>query len=318
MLRLFIILLAAGLLVSIIWVVCLASGDDPVAFFQARRSKQLSAQELSIERRDGLVVHSLHLKGSGSKSDPDRAVEFKAYYCTPDSAEKLPAFVVLGGLITGRDAIDMIISRPAIDKLGSFIVLDYPWAGPDRFKGLQIIPWVPRIRQALFDGVEAIRLAVDYLEKQGNTDTSRIVLLGVSLGAFYAVDAGGVDPRPAAVLAFMGGGDLGPLISANMRRTKSVPGILSGPMGRLSAQLLQPLEPVELVGRIAPRPYIQVSATNDEMVSTASSQALWDASKEPHSLVWISTPHVRPGLDYIVDQLITIAESELRNYGLLR
>ena len=224
----------------------------------------------------------------------------------------------MGGIRTGRNAISLISRRPKIAEMGVFLTLDYPYEGPKSFKGLQIVPHIPRIRKALFDGVEAARLALDYLESQPGVDPDRLILLGGSVGAFYVVDAGALDPRPAAVVAFMGGGRIGSLIDANLRSGGYVNSrLVSAPLGWLTGLLIRPLEPTRLVGEIEPISYVQVNATEDERIPEWSARVLFDAARDPREMVWIPTIHGLPHRDEVIEQLMTVARKELDELGLL-
>ena len=295
------------------------SWQDPIKFFNNRRSQSAEFQLESTWHENGLILRSLRIEGRRDRHGHGPTVEFDAYYCIPEERNRpLPAFVLIGGLETGREAIQVIARRPAVAELGAFFTLDYPYEGPIYFEGLEILPHIPRIRQALFDGVEAIRLAVDYLETQEGIDQQRIVLLGVSLGAFYVVAAGGVDDRPAAVMSFLGGGDLRTLLEWNLRRTDFFSSrLMSSPAAVLAAWLIRPMEPLRLVGRISPRPYIQVSARGDYMIPEANALALYNAAEEPHSLIWIPATHLMPGMEDIIDKMVAVAGTELGKWGLL-
>ncbi len=292
---------------------------NPVKFFTARRSQIFEARTDTLWIENDLLLRSLTIEGWTNRNRSGRNVKFNAYVCRPAEQEgEVPAFILLGGIRTGRDAIRLISQRPEIAEMGIFITLDYPWDGPKKFRGLEMVPYIPGIRQALFDGVEAVRLAIDYLESQEGVDSNRIILLGGSVGAFYVVDAGAIDHRPAAIVAFMGGGDLGLLFDHNLRHNEYTSSrFISSVAGRFIALLLRPLEPVRLAGEISPIPFIQISATEDERIPEESAQALFDASKEPHKLVWIPAIHVMPYMDDLIEQMMTITRAELIELGLL-
>ena len=294
--------------------------QDPVDFFERRRSERFTVRVDSTWHEGDLLLQSLTIEGYRNRDGSGHAVIFDAYSCQPqDNPGPLPAFVLMAGIRTGRDAITLISRRPEIADMGVFLTLDYPYQGPKSFKGLQILPHVPRIRRALFDGVEAARLSIDYLEQQPGVDRERIILLGGSVGAFYVVDAGAVDPRPAAVVAFMGGGRFALLLDWNLRHGGHVSSrILSAPLAWFTALLIRPLEPTRLVEHIAPIPYIQVNATEDERIPAASAQALFNASQSPRELVWIPAVHVLPHRDEVIEQLMTVALRELDELDLLR
>lgn len=308
--------------VAIAWfglVVVRPAVQDPVKFFEKRRSGAFEVRVDSLWHEGGLILQSLRIEGRRNRDGSGRSVAFNAFSSRPaDRSAPLPAFVLMVGIRTGRDAIRLIASRPEIAGMGMFLTLDYPYEGPKSFKGLQIVPHLPRIRRALFDGVEAARLAIDYLERQPGVDPRRIILLGGSVGAFYVVDAGALDPRPAAVVAFMGGGRLRSLLDWNLRQGGRLNSrALSAPIAWFAALLIRPLEPVRLVGQISPKPYIQVSATRDERIPRANALALYAAARDPRKLVWIPALHVLPNREEVIEQLMVLAREELDALGLL-
>jgi hypothetical protein len=293
--------------------------QDPVAFFEKRRCHDVKTTLCEERREPGIILQSLKFQ-AGKDLSKSSEIEFDAYLCKPEHiTSPQPAFILLGGLVTGREAIQEVARRPEAAQRGVFFTLDYPYHGPATFEGLQILPHLPAIRKAVFDGVEAVRLAVDYLERQPGVDPRRILLLGVSLGSFYSIAAGAVDSRPAAVMAFMAGGDLCSLLSHNLQRGGYVkPALLSAPLAALAAMLIRPLEHLNLVGRISPRPYIQISAENDTQVPLANARELYEAAADPRSLVWIKAPHLKPGMEDVIDQLFTVADQELIKLGVLK
>ncbi|MFO7767668.1 MAG: hypothetical protein R6W82_01745 [bacterium] len=316
-------LLACLLLLWFVWGVLLPAWKDPAAFFTARRSVRWEARIDSTWQEGPLVQQSLRISGFLEEDPPAEhrpPVAFDAYYSRPAGTEDpVVAMVVLGGIRTGRDAIRIIGDRPSVGRVGAFLTMDYPYSGPRSFRGIEMLPWVPRVREALFDGVEAVRLALDFLEAQPEVDPARMVLLGGSLGAFYVVDAGALDSRPAAIVSFMGGGDLTALLESNLRAGGHVPTrLLSVPLAAYLGLLVRPLEPTRLAHRMSPTPYLQVSATDDERIPRENARLLFEAASEPKRIHWMEGEHVLPHRDEIIEEMVRIALDELRRLGLIQ
>ncbi len=292
---------------------------DPVRFFEARRSARFEVTFGEAEARGEALVQPLRVSGFRRSSGETPEVAFDGYWSRPTGSEQPGlAVVVLGGIRTGREVMRLISARPGTARLGVFLTLDYPYNGPRSFRGLEMLPWIPRVREALFDGVEAVRLAVDFLLTRPEVDPERIVLLGGSLGAFYMVDAGALDHRPAAVIAVMGGGRLTSLFEVNLRSGGYVgTPLLSVPVAALLGLLVRPLEPTRLAPLISPVPYVQISATGDERIPESNARALFEAAREPKRLVWMESAHVLPGREEVIEEMIARALVELRTLGLL-
>ncbi len=114
-------------------------------------------------------------------------------------------------------------------------------------------------RQAIID----MKRAVDALVTLDAIDSERIAFAGFSLGAMLGAVFCALDPRPrAAALALAGGG--------------------FGPSGT---------DPVEYIGRVAPRPVLLVNARRDSVVSPAAAEALFEAARQPKQQHWFDTDH---------------------------
>lgn len=310
------------LLLWFLWGVLMPAWKEPIAFFEARRSVRWQVRVDSTWQEGPLVQQAVRISGyltEDPTEDSGPAVAFDAYYSRPAADPgPFPALVLMGGIRTGRDAMRIIAERPAIGRIGAFLTMDYPYGGPRSFRGLEMVPWIPRVREALFDGVEATRLALDFLESREGVDPDRLVLLGGSLGAFYVVDAGALDERPAAIISFMGGGDITSLLESNLRAGGHLgTRLLSVPVAVYLGLLLRPLEPTRLALRMAPTPYLQVSATDDERIPRKNARLLFEAASEPKRIHWMESAHVLPHRDEIVEEMIRIGLEELRRLGLL-
>jgi hypothetical protein len=117
--------------------------------------------------------------------------------------------------------------------------------------------------------------------------------VGVSLGAPFVSIAGALDPRFTRVWVLHGsGGSYAPL-EMNMRRT-----IPFAPLRVVAAAVANViiagprLAPEQWVPRIAPRPFVMVSAEGDERLPRAAVEALYRSAREPKTLIWMPGRHV--------------------------
>src|SRR5207245_2482105 len=91
---------------------------------------------------------------------------------------------------------------------------DYPLpARRGGWDGWRAITMPFKLRPAAFDTVADILLLLDYLDSRPDVAKTRLFLVGSSLGAPAVAIAGGIDARPAAVVALYGGGKIGALVS---------------------------------------------------------------------------------------------------------
>ena len=220
-----------------------------------------------------------------------------------------PVALLLGGIETGRKAL-----RFVPDTRGAIAVaLSYPYTGPLRPKGLDVLGAAPAIRAALRDTAPAIRLAADWILAEEDVDPERLELVGVSLGAPFACIAGALDARFTRVWAVHGGGDGAALIDAGLkRRIGFAPARWIVARAGWIAAGGPPLAPERWVGGIAPRPFVQVAARDDERIPRASTDALFAAAREPKELVWTEGGHVDTDKERVARELVDMVLTRMQ------
>lgn len=230
--------------------------------------------------------------------------------------DPLPVLVVLGGHRTGSSAVELFgeVGKRAV------VALDYPYNGPQRVQGLvEAAQAIPLIRKAFLDTPPAVSLALDWLHDQPWVDTSRIIMVGASLGVPFAATAAARDDRLAGLLLVHGAADNRLWLQQNIAR-------------RVGAKFLQPAVatllhwlaygPVfstkEHVAALAPRPVLIVGAREDERTPSDQTEALFDAAREPKMLRWTEGPHLDPGRSDIIEDVLEIVDEELPFFGMGR
>lgn len=215
-----------------------------------------------------------------------RGISVKGYLKVPaGTGGRYPAFLILGGLRTGRKTLDYIhITRGVV-----LLALDYPYEGKtSRLSVYEFVSSIPNIRRAVVHTVPAAMSAVDYLLKRDDVDPDRIVVLGGSMGAFFVPAVTAIDERIAAAVMLLGAGDIQAILSANL----DVPGWLAGPAGWLGAVLVSPIEPLKYISEISPRPLFMLNSTGDPRIPERCSRLLYDAAREPKTIRWIDAGHI--------------------------
>jgi dienelactone hydrolase len=249
------------------------------------------------QRSDYLTVHS----------DSGLAVSLRVLR---DDTEvgPIPVLMILGGHRTGRDAVDLFgdVSGFAV------VALDYPYAGPERVRGLaQTFSALPPARRAFVDTPPAVALALDWLERQtwahGGT-----VLIGASLGVPFAAKAAARDPRIDGVILVHGAADNEIWLTAQVARRVETPAA-HGPLGTLLYWLAYgpTFDTAANVAQIAPRPVLIIGARDDERTPAGQTEALFAAAGEPKRLRWTDGRHVEPDRTDVIDQMMAIASQEL-------
>jgi hypothetical protein len=268
---------------------------DPVSQFDGRQGTVARVDRDSATVEDGHVVESITVHSSSGMAVPMLVKR-------PLHDGPAPLVVVLGGHATGRDAARLIP-----DTQGRAVVaLSYPYAGPHRMKGLEVVAWAPTIRQALFDTPPAIRLALDWLLVQPWVSAEEVHGVGASLGTPFMVVAAALDERITHVWSVHGAGQSRALLQHNAK--ESMPSVFAPLAGTVADVLVAGpyLTPEQWVARIAPRPFTMINATEDEKLPRETIEALYEAAQEPKQMVWMPGLHVQRGRPEIVRALVTM------------
>lgn len=268
--------------------------DDPVPAFAERRGAVQSVVRDSATVEDGHLVQAVTVHSTSGVSVP-------LLIKRPVDSTPSPLVLILGGHATGRDAARLIP-----DTRGRVVVaLSYPYAGPHRMKGLEVLKWAPDIRQALHDTPPAIQLALDWLLQQPWVNAREVHGVGASLGTPFMTVAAALDTRITHVWSVHGAGQSRALLAHNAK--ESMPAVFAPLAGAMADVIVGGpyLTPERWVSRIAPRPFTMINATEDERLPRASIEALYAAANEPRTIVWMPGKHVQRGRPDIVRALVT-------------
>lgn len=132
---------------------------------------------------------------------------------------------------------------------------------------------------------------VDYLVTRPDVDPTRIGAFGVSLGGATTIMAAARDPRIRAVVDDSGFSDVA---SATDTAFESFIGLPAFPFSPISVKIsewrigqsVSASRPIDVVGRIAPRPLLIIHGLADQQVPPAHSERLFAAAGEPKEL-WL-------------------------------
>jgi len=275
--------------------------DDPVPRFAARRG------QVARVVRDGQTVEAGHrLEGVTLRSSSGMTVAMLIK--RPLSETPAPLVVVLGGHATGRDAALLIP-----DTQGRVVVaLSYPYLGPHRMKGLEVLRWAPDIRQALVDTPPAIQLALDWLLQQPWVNPREVHGIGASLGTPFMVVAAARDQRITHLWSVHGAGRSRDLLTHNAKA--NVPAVLAPLAGFLADIIVAGpwLTPERWVAQVAPRPFTMLNAIDDEKLPRADIEALYAAARHPKSLTWFPGGHMLRSRPEVVRALVTTVLDRMR------
>lgn len=257
---------------------------DPLPHFLERRST-IASVVVGAHTVDGrYVLTPLRVIGTSGL-----AVDMVVRRAIADSGKRLPLAIILGGPYAAAEAARMIG-----DTRGVVVAaVSYPFTGNPHPDAPTFLREIPKIRGAFLDTPPAVMLALDHLLGEPDVDRSRVEAVGVSLGAPFVCIVGAVDSRITRVWAVHGSGGSYMPLEANMRRT-----IPFAPVRVVAAAIANMiisgprLDPTRWVGRIAPRSFVMINATDDERLPRSAVEALYQAAREPKEQLWMTGMHV--------------------------
>lgn len=298
--------LAAGLLLAaaLAWLRWDA-GQPREQWFSERHGQMESAAVEGIDSGGSQEAAAVNIASDSGLAVDVRVIRDAA------AGERLPVLVVLGGHRTGSAAVELFgdVGNRAV------VALDYPYAGPQRIRGVgETLRAIPQIRQAFLDTPPAVSLVVDWLEEQPWVDTSRIVMVGASLGVPFAAAAAARDDRLSGLLLVHGAADNRLWLQENLGRRVDLHFLQPAAATLLHWIVYGPVfETEEHVAALSPRPVLIVGAREDERTPAGQTEVLYEAAREPKMLRWTEGRHLGPERNDIIEALLRIADDE-RNF----
>lgn len=264
---------------------------DPATMILDRRGSLTAAFEETLELADSHYVQVVRLQSSSGLT-----VSMTTKRHVADSGARLPLALLLGGRNTGQDAVRLLENTRGVMA----VALSYPYAGDPKPKGLGVIRAIPHIRQAFFDTPAALMLALDDLLARPDVDSTRVEAIGVSLGVPFVIIASALDQRVTRVWALHGSGGTFTPLEHNLREfIPFAPArFLAAAAGTLAISGPR-MTPERWVGRISPRPFIMLNATEDERLLERAVLSLFRAAREPKELTWLPGVHVASDADVV-------------------
>ena len=243
-----------------------------------------------------------------------RATVHEAWLRLPASAAgdttRLVPVVILGGIGTGRRAATLVPCPPGY----ALVALDYPYDGPRAPTREELVAAIPSIHRAAHASPHGVAATIAWLAGRADMDRRGALVVGASFGVPFVLRGIALLPRERsadgedrgargvrAVCLLYGGADLPNLVRYRMRDR---PGWEREAAAWGLALLFADLEPARWIPRVAPRPVLFINGERDELVGEANARLLHARAKEPKTVVWIDSEHMRPAADALLIDLV--------------
>ena len=222
-----------------------------------------------------------------------------------ESRERRAAVLLEDGRELNSSAIDFL---PA--DFGNVVVLslDYPTDLPYAIDLRQFFSQSDRLRRAARRIPRLFSLGADFLASRSDVDPSRVALVASSFAVPFAVHTAAADTRFVNVGLVYGAGRMDEVLAANLTMR---PKMLRRAAAWLATRPFAEFAPERDIGRIAPRPIVMVNGIDDPQMPRRAVESLYDAARQPKTLIWLRTGHLVPTDSVLVRALVDTALARL-------
>jgi cephalosporin-C deacetylase-like acetyl esterase len=253
------------------------------------RDLPLNADVKEQQRGNGYVIYRVQYNSVHDKRVP-------AWWCVPTTGTPpYPCIIIMHGYGGDKNGLQMLAPVFAMRGTTTFAI-DAEYHGDRKQPGSDILSaYIYRNRDAFIQTVIDLRRAIDFLQSRPEMDGKRIGYIGLSMGGILGGILAGVDERVQAPILIVAGGDWGYLF-ANSQHPNAVqlrqknPELFKNP--QKINEVVGTIDPVNWVGRIAPRPLLMINGKDDQIVPKECTERLFAAAKEPKEILWLEGGHM--------------------------
>lgn len=210
-------------------------------------------------------------------------------------AGPVPCLLLLHGYGDSKEDANLAAMIAARQGWAAF-ALDAMLCGERAVKGRDIYsPNLYQTRVALIQSIVDWRRGIDYLTTRPEIHPQRIGLLGASMGGIMGTLLAGVDQRVRCAVIAAGGADWGLMASLSQNEpAKALRRIRPELTPEKIAEILAPVDPLNFIDKISPRPVLLQHGRSDISVPPEAAQLLWERAREPKEMDWYDVGHYFP------------------------
>ena len=210
---------------------------------------------------------------------------------------KYPCLVFLHGY-GGKKEDGLTLAQVVVKEGYAVFSIDAPYHGERKVSGKVFhSPDPNEAKKNFIQCVIDLRRGVDLLETFEEIDSNRIGYVGGSMGGIIGAIFVGVEKRIKAAVIMVGGGNL-PLMIKLSKHHSVLPikkklkelGISYEELGKI----LAPVDPINFVHLVSPRPIQFHCGKYDEIVPAETQRQLCEKAREPKEIYWYDTGHGLP------------------------
>lgn len=291
---------AAAVLLSLASLVACGRADAARQYddYMLLRGRLVAAETTSVGARGRYALQRVRLRSS-------TGLEVTGQLLRPASTTRSPAILLNDGRELNSSAIDYLPP-----DFGDVVVLsvDYPEA----------IPYTVGVKDLVFNGgtirkaarliPASFSLAGEWLSLREDVDAARVGIVATSFAVPFATIAAVMDARFRDVGLIYGAGDFATVMAANITLR---PRFLRRPAAWLATRAFREFEPERHVALITPRPVLMINGVDDPQMPRDAVESLYDAAREPKTLIWLRTGHLLPTDSVLIRALVDTALARL-------
>ena len=211
----------------------------------------------------------------------------EAYIKRPNNEEKLSTVLLLGGMLTGKRAVEY-----AYDVENVIIIApDYPYKFRKKYSFFEIIWDLDRAHRSLHYQIRDNLVLLEFLRNWKYVDKEKIGILGYSFGVPFALATTGIDPNIQNIALVYGGADIKLLIDTNLSVYNA---IIDKVLVYFFWMHLSDFEPSRHAKKIEQMPLILINGEIDEKIPKISAIELQECFKFEKDVKWLPSKHVHP------------------------
>ncbi len=184
------------------------------------------------------------------------------------------------------------------------LAIDGVWKGERAKPGRSILETdIRATKQNLIQQVIDCRRGVDFLATRPEIDMKRLGYFGISMGSLTGAITTAVDDRFRAVVLADGAGNFSTVFEkAELPEFKKIVEEIQAKGYTLEEtfEILKPVDPVEYIGHVSPRPVLMINGKKDEIFPVKAMESLHEAAQEPKRVKWFNSGHILPVPDTII------------------
>jgi uncharacterized protein len=259
------------------------NGERVPAFLYIPRNVRKYSESLQADSRSGYDKRVIELDGP-----------------------RWPVIFFMHWLQSDKSLADMF--APDWAKYGyAVLAIDGIWKGERAKSGRSILE--TEIKDTLWNLTQQVidcRRGVDFLETRDDLDLDRLGYFGISMGSMTGAITTAVDPRFKVVVLADGAGDFSVVFKqAELPQVQDIVKEIQAKGYTLDEafRILKPVDPVEYVGHIAPRPLLLINGKKDELLPQDVIKAFQNAANQPKKVIMYNSGHILPVPNVIMETL---------------